>query len=150
MRMRPLMILAALGAATAGPALAQAGRAGGMAAMLAAMDSNGDGAISMAEAKAARERLFDRIDVNKDGVVAAAELKAAHDALAARRIDKGNMAPGGDDGPMLRAFDRFDANGDGKTTKAEALAAPYLLFERFDANKNGVIEQSEMPGLGQN
>lgn len=44
------------------------------------LDSDGDGAVTLAEAQGGIERHFGRIDADRDGSVTAAELEAAHRA----------------------------------------------------------------------
>lgn len=56
---------------------------GGMMAMAAHADSDGDGAISQAEFAAASMAMFDRADADRNGTVTAAERRAAHQAMGA-------------------------------------------------------------------
>jgi hypothetical protein len=48
----------------------------------------------------------------------------------------------------MRGLDRLDANGDSQITRAEAQTGAYPMFEKFDANKNGLLEKSELPKWG--
>lgn len=75
----------------AGPAAAQGGD------FLRLADRNGDGAISVAEARIALTAQYDLMDRNNDGVVSRQEF------LAAR----------------LARISQFDLNGDGKITRFE-------------------------------
>lgn len=51
----------------------------------AAMDTDGDGRLSLAEFTAARIQRFDRVDADNDGVVTAEEAEAAREAMKERR-----------------------------------------------------------------
>jgi hypothetical protein len=125
--MRVMFVAAAVLAATTAGALAQGpARGGGMLERLMAADTNGDGAITKAEARAAREAAFARLDTDGDGFIAADE----------RAGKAGKKGKGG--------FGGGDTNGDGKISKAEFMAAPYRAFDRFDTNKNDILEASEI------
>ena len=39
---------------------------------------------------------------------------------------------------------RIDSNGDGKVSKEEFLNAPTMVFDKFDANKDGVLDAQEL------
>jgi len=123
--MRVAIVAAAVLAATTAGALAQ-GPGGGLERMMAA-DANRDGAITKAEARAARESAFARFDANSDGFIGADER-----AARAGKAGRGGRGGGG------------DTNGDGKVSKAEFMAAPYRGFDRFDANRNDTLEASEL------
>lgn len=135
----PAGLVLGLALAMAAPALAKPG-GGGMADRLAAMDANGDGQITRAEAVAMRQTMFARIDADKNGYLTEAEMKAAREAAAAQR-----KAGKGGDGEGIRGMSRLDVNGDGQIAKSELEAAPFPLFERFDSNKDGVLQKAEWP-----
>lgn len=65
----------------------------GMHAMMRA-DSNGDGVITLAEARAAATAMFDRADTNHDGKIDQAERDAVRDAMKAMRGGPGAPPPG--------------------------------------------------------
>jgi hypothetical protein len=109
---------------TAGALAQPGGQGAGLMDRLMAADANRDGAITMAEARAGREAQFRRADANGDGFVTAEE-----------RERRGEGKRGGGGG---------DANGDGKVSLAEFLNAPYRGFEMFDANRNDILEASEL------
>lgn len=113
-----LMLAAILLAA---PVIAQA--QGGRGMMRA--DSNGDGAISRAEATALADQRFAMMDTNKDGTLTADERT----------------------GPGARMLERADRDGDGKVTKAEYDAAALQRFTRMDANGDGTISASELGAI---
>ena len=115
-----MMMAAVLAAAT--PGWAQ--QAGGSDSVMA-MDANGDGAITRAEAAAARGAQFNRLDADGDGHLSQAERSAA---------------PGG--GRLLSRIP--DGDGDGRLSRAEMMAAPYRGFDRLDADGNGTLSAQEL------
>jgi hypothetical protein len=134
--MRMFVMTAALltmAAPALAPAFAQGG--GGMLDRLLAADANRDGAITRAEARAAREQGFRRLDANNDGFISAEEREQMAAAAAAKGRGKGGGGGGGG---------QADANGDGKISRDEFLASPMPGFDRLDANNNDVVDASEI------
>jgi Ca2+-binding EF-hand superfamily protein len=107
------------------PALAQRPN---VAAMLDAMDANGDGAITLAEAQEARAAMFDRADANGDDYISQSEVRAA-------RAENPNAG---------RGFDGADTNNDGAISRAEFMSRPYRMFDRLDRNHDNVLSESEL------
>lgn len=122
--MRVAVLAGLVWAAMVAGALAQGPGGGSPIERLMEADANRDGAISKAEARAGREAQFRRTDTNNDGFITEAE----------RTARGGGKARGGGG----------DTNGDGKVSLAEFLSAPYRGFEMFDANRNDVLEASEI------
>lgn len=58
-------------------------------------DANGDGRVTLAEARGAAMAMFDRVDLNRDGIVSPEERRAAMEDMRERRADGGEMAPPG-------------------------------------------------------
>ncbi|MDQ0142722.1 EF-hand domain-containing protein [Cupriavidus necator] len=107
---------------------------GGM--WMKAIDTDGDGAISKAEADA----WFNKLDTNRDGKIDKAEMDAHRKTAMAEHHAR-----------MQAAFDEkfkaADKNGDGALTKAEANAGMPGLAKRFDqldANRDGKLTRDEI------
>ncbi len=95
-------------------------------------DSNNDGKITRQEYIDARAAQFSRMDRNGDGAV--------DDADARERADQSAMGK-----RMAGAMrGRIDSNNDGKISKDEFVNAPTMLFDRFDADKNGELDAKEL------
>ncbi|MBA4048323.1 MAG: hypothetical protein C0476_07275 [Sphingomonas sp.] len=104
--------------------------AGGRGAMLARLDTNGDGKLTSAEFTAP----FDRLDTNKDGFV---------DQTERAVLPTGGSAGGPASGVGGARLARLDRDGDGKISRAEYTTP----FGRLDANSDGVIDKAEMDRL---
>ena len=116
----------------------QRGGRGGRGGGMAALDTNGDGAIDRSEAgKAPRlaER-FDQLDRNKDGRIGPEE-----------RPQRDGRGGRGGKGDRMAAL---DTNGDGAIDRSEAGQAPKLAerFDQLDRNKDGRIGPEERPQRG--
>jgi len=111
-----------------GLALAQA-RDG---AALEHADADHDGKVTRQEYINARAEQFARLDRNGDGVLDDADSRQGGNAT-----DRGQRAAAAVRG-------RIDANGDGKITKEEFTNAPTVLFDKFDADKNGELDAKEL------
>ena len=129
-----LMVATLLSAATALPLVANAASSDKPAVgyqKLKALDKDGDGKISRAEAAAAPRlaKRFDAIDANKDSFITADEMKAARAKASAVM------------------FKRIDTDNDGRVSKAEADAkAPRLAkhFATVDTTKDGFVSKEEL------
>jgi|GEM_PF-1805794 len=118
----------------AGPALAAPKGA-------AALDTNSDGKVTLAEFQAGRgDQMMDRHDANKDGKLSREEFsamprpKANGDAPAA---GKGGKGPG-------RMWSRIDADNDGFMSRAEMNGFLANRFKRMDADNDGALTMAEL------
>lgn len=114
-------------------AFADSHRGGHGAERFAAIDTNGDGAVSKAEAEAARAAKFAEADANGDGALTLEEITAHRDTERSEKRAKRQQA----------MFERGDKNGDGVITVDE-FAKPGKRFDRADADGDGLITQDEM------
>lgn len=122
---------------TSAPAAARPQRAVAVAAFIRAAhrrtDTNGDGLVDWAEARAQIERDFRAADLTGDGVITVAdvqhELDRDHHGRAAR---------------PLSSYLSFDTNADGRITEREYVAeVRRTLFGPMDANRDGKISADE-------
>ena len=93
-------------------------------------DANHDGKVTKQEYVDARAAQFSRMDRNGDGFIDEADSRAGGN-------ERGQRAA-----KALRG--RIDSNGDGKISKEEFVNAPTMLFDKFDANKDGVLDATEL------
>lgn len=160
-----------LALALAVPLVAQAGGHKGGGKHLEMLDTNGDGAVSRAEAEAAYAELFGRIDTNADDFLTQAELKAGHEAhraemkaeWAGKREGRPAREPAADADPAraeawkarkeerkakmqtkaAERFAAFDTNSDGRWSKVEYTAHRLEHFTRLDTDADGNITAAE-------
>lgn len=126
--MKPALPLIALATAL-GPTLACA--AGATSPGFAALDRDGNGAISRAEFLELRKATFARIDTDNSGTITRAEIEAAR-----AKLPQGKRG-GGEDRIWAQ-----DANRDGKLTLAEYTART-RGFDMADRNRDGVLSPAE-------
>lgn len=103
---------------------------GPMSAIMAMVDSDGDGKITRAEADAFRDSQMAKFDTDGDGSLNADEY------IAMREDFRRQM--------MQARFKSQDENGDGKLSKEELGDRVDRMFEWMDRNDDGVIEGDEM------
>ncbi|TSE03864.1 signal transduction protein [Mesorhizobium intechi] len=99
------------------------------------IDTNGDGAISKDEMRAARERLFKRLDRNGDGVIDEKEIDSARQAIE----DRAEAAQA----RLGNRWRRLDTNGDGKVSEQE-FDSSMPLFDLVDRNGDGRLSADEI------
>jgi Ca2+-binding EF-hand superfamily protein len=102
-----------------------------------AMDTDGDGKISMEEHAVAATKMFDTMDANKDGRVTVSEMEAAHKAITGHKPKKGEMT-------AAEKIKLIDTNGDGVVTEEEYTVGARSMFERMDTNHDGFLSKDEV------
>ena len=100
--------------------------------MLKAMDSNGDGKISLDEYKAAATNRFHSIDTQNKGSIDAADI-AASPVMVQRNLKMAQH--------MVR---RLDTAGNGYVTRDEFLAAAGARFDAMDTSHSGKLTAQEI------
>jgi len=104
-------------------------------------DTNGDGKLDEKETAARdkrRKEFYDRFDKNKNGKIDEDERGAIGEYYRNRRYDTNN------DGKLdeKETAARDKANADREKTRKE-------MYEKFDKNKNGRIDEDERSGIGE-
>ena len=102
------------------------------------LDTDGDGALSLAEIQAAPEARFAAADADGDGSLSLEELTAMVEAQIAERAVRG----------AEHMLDRLDANEDGVLTADELQPRGgdriERMFERLDADEDGILTAEEL------
>ncbi|QGJ69470.1 Hypothetical protein PBC10988_11520 [Planctomycetales bacterium 10988] len=142
---------------------------GGMERMFQAMDSNGDGKVTLDEVPEERrdrlEAMMERLDQNADGALSMDEFASMMQGPGGERGQRGERPDGPPRGDRERRdFERpgppqggpgggmsmiaaFDHNRDGEITKQE-IEETIARLKRMDRNNDDVIDRSEMPEMG--
>jgi hypothetical protein len=143
MQMRNRKLIVLLGCMALAPLVAMAADLPpgpqGTGGRFAALDTNGDGSITQAEAEAGAPRLaehFAQVDTNGDGLISREEMQAArgqfHQAMQARGEER---------------FRSADKDGNGKIDLAEAQQGMPRAAQRFkeiDTNADGLLTHEEL------
>ena len=116
----------------------------GAAALLAALDRNGDGKLQQAEIDMATVVLR-RMDRDEDGTVSEDEMVAPPQGRrpGATGAGQGGRPGEGDQRRRFQGFDQLDKNNDGKISKDEAPDRMKERFDQMDANSDGVLDKAE-------
>src|SRR6516164_10922501 len=91
--------------------------------LLATLDTDHDGTLSLDEAKKAAENVFDKLDRDHDGTLTARELRGRLSA---------------------REFTAADTDKDGTLSKDEYLAVVEQRFKAADADNDGTLSRREL------
>jgi len=91
--------------------------------LLAGLDTDHDGTVSLDEAKKAAEVMFDKLDRDHDGTLTGRELRSRLNA---------------------REFAAADADKDGTISKAEYLAVVEQRFKAADTDNDGTLTPREL------
>jgi len=105
-------------------------------AFFEAMDTDGDGKISMDEHAAAGGRMFEKMDANGDNKVTAAEMTAAHQKVTGKKPEKGEIS-------SAEKIKMMDTNGDGILTVEEYAAGGHWIFEQMDTDHDSYLSKDE-------
>jgi hypothetical protein len=120
---------------------------GGPRGPMAKFDSDSNGTITLAEARAGAAKMFAGADSDKDGRVTHEEMRAFHGKMGGHHRGGGHAGghkagpPKGDrpGGPM-----HLDADGDGAVTLAEAQGGIERHFGQIDTDRDGSITAAEI------
>jgi hypothetical protein len=128
---------AAAAALLAGGGILYAQEAGPRGPM-AHFDADGNGTITLAEARAGAAKMFAGADSDKDGRVTQEEMRAFHARMG------GHHPGGGHGGPPPGDPMHLDSDGDGAVTLAEAQDGIERHFGEIDSNRDGSITAAEI------
>ncbi|MFV1958779.1 MAG: hypothetical protein ACC662_05130, partial [Planctomycetota bacterium] len=106
-----------------------------------AMDRDGDGKLSVDELP--RPGLLGRLDTNRDGFVSRAEARAGLRRAGRGRKDGNEAGLGRPRGLSRAALRRFDRNRDGKVEREEFPGSDER-FDALDTNHDGVLTREDV------
>jgi Ca2+-binding EF-hand superfamily protein len=139
------MIVSVLALAVAGPAAAQdKGDAADklFERLLSRADSDGDGALSTAEAEAMAERMFEHRDADGDAVLTKEEFMATKGGRRLAADQKAKL-----EAVRAKRFADMDKSGDGQVSAEEYFAAAQDRFDAADANGDRRVTMEELRAL---
>lgn len=98
------------------------------------LDRDGDGTVTLAEARAAVDARLATHDADGDGVLVLDEFATLHAAAVRPR--------------MVDRFQAFDEDGDGRVTAAEMRAPVTFRLQRMDRDGDGAVGPDDRRGAG--
>lgn len=135
---RTILLIPAFALFTFATATAQTPGRTSPAERFAAVDTNGDGAISRAEMETRRLEQFAKIDANSDGALTQAEMDAAAEQRKAERETRRTER-------MAARFSEADTDGNGTLSIDEFEPGSGAdRFDRLDTNQDGLLTKAEM------
>ncbi|HEX8222813.1 MAG TPA: hypothetical protein VF605_03240 [Allosphingosinicella sp.] len=117
---------------------------------MAEFDSDSNGAISLAEARAGAAKMFAGADADKDGRVTHEEMRTFHGKMGGHHRGGGHGGSHGGPPPHAKGEGKpggpmhLDSDGDGAITLAEAQGGIERHFGELDSNRDGSINEAEM------
>jgi EF hand len=130
-------------ALTAGGATLYA-QSGGLRGPMAMFDSDSNGAITLAEARAGAAKMFAGADSNNDGRATHEEMIAFHGKMGGHHRGEHKGGRGGPRGEGGKGPMHLDSDGDGALTLAETQSGIEAHFARIDSNRDGSVDETEM------
>jgi len=108
-------------------------------------DTNNDGSIDKAEAKAMHDKHFDEMDANHDGKLSKEEIASCKQDGHMGMHGKGHM-DGGMHDKGSNAFKGADKDNDGTLDREEAKKLPHVSknFDAIDVDKDGTVDRDEV------
>lgn len=112
----------------------------GRAPVFAALDKDGDGSVSRAEAEASVQAMFSEADGDADGFVTQDEMRAFNQARRAAAAERMRERRGA---AAQKRWQKVDADGNDRLDMDEFLSARMEWFSAADADGDGVITSDE-------
>ncbi|MGX1497524.1 hypothetical protein ACSSV1_002560 [Labrenzia sp. MBR-25] len=108
-------------------------------------DLDGDGAVTVVEARERRSDVFASFDANEDGFLDAEEYVLFDEARAQDQAanEPQGMGRGAGNPANGMALDVNDTDGDGKVSEAEFLDNAQAWIEMIDRNGDGVVTMAD-------
>jgi len=106
------------------------------------LDTNGDGKVSLDEARAPQMERFKEADTDGNGLISAAEARAAFEKHVPAEIMQ-QMKERGLPDPGETFLKNLDRDGNGAVNRDEFTQPAIESFKRMDANGDGLVDAAE-------